>query len=210
VYLAEHRESHQKFAIKAIQKKKVKDYTTFINEINILKVLVSVEFSLLSSPCIVLGPPEHYQVARDLGMERRLFLGARVSHHNKDLFRRKHSNSLICFRYCEGGELFHFILQRKHLAEREAAMIMYQLLGALVYLHGQNISHRDIKPENFMLARKNDPTCVKMIDFGLSKDFSGQETMKTMSGSVSLVLSTSKSVSVSAVLHRTRGVPAEL
>lgn len=42
VYLAEHRESKQKFAIKAIQKKKVKDYTTFINEINILKVLVSV------------------------------------------------------------------------------------------------------------------------------------------------------------------------
>ena len=36
-----------------------------------------------------------------------------------------------------------------------------------------------------MLARKGDPTCVKMIDFGLSKDFSGQETMKTMSGSVS-------------------------
>jgi len=34
-----------------------------------------------------------------------------------------------------------------------------------------------------MLARKNDPNCVKMIDFGLSKDFSGQETMKTMSGS---------------------------
>merc|ERR1712156_583686 len=38
VYLAEHRESHQKFAIKAIQKKKVKDYTTFINEINIIKL----------------------------------------------------------------------------------------------------------------------------------------------------------------------------
>ena len=50
VYLAEHRESHQKFAIKAIQKKKVKDYTTFINEINILKVLVSClpQFALLA------------------------------------------------------------------------------------------------------------------------------------------------------------------
>ena len=41
VYLAQHRQTGEKFAIKAIQKKKVKDYTTFINEINILKVLVS-------------------------------------------------------------------------------------------------------------------------------------------------------------------------
>ena len=44
---------------------------------------------------------------------------------------------------------------------------------------------RDIKPENFMLAKKNDAGCVKMIDFGLSKDFSETGSMKTMSGSVS-------------------------
>lgn len=41
VYLAEHRHTKQLFAVKAIQKKKVKDYATFVNEINILKVLVS-------------------------------------------------------------------------------------------------------------------------------------------------------------------------
>jgi serine/threonine protein kinase len=34
-----------------------------------------------------------------------------------------------------------------------------------------------------MLAKPGDSACVKMIDFGLSKDFSGQEVMKTMSGS---------------------------
>lgn len=34
-----------------------------------------------------------------------------------------------------------------------------------------------------MLARKGEPGCVKMIDFGLSKDFSGSPNMKTMSGS---------------------------
>jgi hypothetical protein len=38
-----------------------------------------------------------------------------------------------------------------------------------------------------MLKQKNDPTCVKMIDFGLSKDFTGQDTMSTMSGSVSIL-----------------------
>lgn len=44
---------------------------------------------------------------------------------------------------------------------------------------------RDIKPENFMLKTKGDPSCIKMIDFGLSKDFSETGSMKTMSGSVS-------------------------
>lgn len=69
-----------------------------------------------------------------------------------------------------------------------------------------------------MLARKNDPSCVKMIDFGLSKDFSGQETMKTMSGSVSLLQAsfvrivslTEFHVCLVAILHCTRSVPAEL
>ena len=90
-------------------------------------------------------------------------------------------------RYCEGGELFEYIIKRKHLTEAEAASIMKQLLSALVYVHGMKISHRDIKPENFMLLRQDDATCVKMIDFGLSKDFSGQQSMKTMSGSVSIL-----------------------
>lgn len=47
---------------------------------------------------------------------------------------------------------------------------------------------RDIKPENFMLNTKGDSSNVKMIDFGLSKDYSNLKTMTTMSGSVSLLL----------------------
>lgn len=34
-----------------------------------------------------------------------------------------------------------------------------------------------------MLCKKNDLACIKMIDFGLSKDFTGQSLMTTMSGS---------------------------
>ena len=63
-------------------------------------------------------------------------------------------------------------------------MIACMVVG-LEYMHNENVIHRDIKPENFMLLAKGDPTCVKMIDFGLSKDFSASEVMSTMSGSVS-------------------------
>ena len=38
--------------------------------------------------------------------------------------------------------------------------------------------HRDIKPENFILARKDDISSVKLIDFGLSKRFKKGEIMK--------------------------------
>jgi serine/threonine protein kinase len=64
VYLAEHRQTKQQYAVKAIQKKKVKDYTTFINEINILKQLVRLQ-SLTSA-----GPSEYHQAVRNVGMAR--------------------------------------------------------------------------------------------------------------------------------------------
>ena len=92
----------------------------------------------------------------------------------------------MCFlvlEYCDGGELFQYIIEKKHLSEEVAAFIMKQLFSALDYLHSKRISHRDIKPENFMLCKANDLSCVKMIDFGLSKDFSESNTMHTMSGS---------------------------
>jgi serine/threonine protein kinase len=44
--------------------------------------------------------------------------------------------------YCEGGELFYFVIQRKTLTEKETAMIMRQSFSALKYLHENNISHR--------------------------------------------------------------------
>lgn len=39
VYLAEERKTGHKYAIKAIQKKKLKDYHTFVNEVKILQSL---------------------------------------------------------------------------------------------------------------------------------------------------------------------------
>ena len=49
---------------------------------------------------------------------------------------------------------------------------MKQGFSALKYLHEQKISHRDIKPENFLLKKNENISNIKMIDFGLSKDYS--------------------------------------
>lgn len=58
-----------------------------------------------------------------------------------------------------------------------------------------------------MLLKKGDASCVKMIDFGLSKDFSGLDTMHTMSGSVS---HTTLKLTFSAILHCARSFLAKL
>ena len=116
-------------------------------------------------------------------------------------------------RYCEGGELFFYILNKKSLTEKEAASIMKQSFSALKYLHENQISHRyfpiliynrDIKPENFLLKNKDDISNIKMIDFGLSKDYSEKGVMQTPSGSVIYFNNTS------ALLHCTRSVLAKL
>ena len=44
--------------------------------------------------------------------------------------------------------------------------------------------YRDIKPENFLLKNKEDISNIKLIDFGLSKDYSETKVMQTPSGSV--------------------------
>ena len=38
--------------------------------------------------------------------------------------------------------MFHYIIEKKHLDEAEAAKIMKQLFSALLYLHEHSISHR--------------------------------------------------------------------
>lgn len=52
---------------------------------------------------------------------------------------------------CTGGELFDQIIKRPYYSERDAAVVMKQVMSAVAYCHGQNIVHRDLKPENLLL-----------------------------------------------------------
>jgi hypothetical protein len=60
-----------------------------------------------------------------------------------------------------------------------------------------------------MLSKKGDIKGIKMIDFGLSKNYSGLQAMQTMSGSVSkssLLTHTDDFVLHLALLHCARSV----
>ena len=84
--------------------------------------------------------------------------------------------------YCEGGELFNYIVKKRHLNEEEASFFFYQLINGLEYIHSLGIVHRDLKPENLLLTKTN---LLKIIDFGLSNyhDINSDFLLSTPCGS---------------------------
>ena len=91
-------------------------------------------------------------------------------------------NYFIIMEYCQGGELFNYIVDKEKLDEDEASMFFYQLINALEYIHSLGIAHRDLKPENLLLI---DNKIIKIIDFGLSNYFNGEHNLETPCGSPS-------------------------
>ena len=84
--------------------------------------------------------------------------------------------------FCEGGELFNYIVQNKYLSEEKSAFFYYQLINGLDYIHSLGIVHRDLKPENLLLTKDH---ILKIIDFGLSNYFkqTQKELLETPCGS---------------------------
>ena len=91
-------------------------------------------------------------------------------------------NYYIVMEYCKSGELFDYIVDKQHLDEDEASIFFYQLINGVQYIHSLGVAHRDLKPENLLLTEKK---ILKIIDFGLSHEFNGEDFLKTKCGSPS-------------------------
>lgn len=76
----------------------------------------------------------------------------------------------IAMEYCEGGELLDRILAKKdsRYTEKDAAVVVRQMLRVAAECHLHGLVHRDMKPENFLFKSSKEDSPLKAIDFGLS------------------------------------------
>nr|UOI39539.1 calcium-dependent protein kinase [Betula platyphylla]UVJ47678.1 calcium-dependent protein kinase 28 [Betula platyphylla] len=76
----------------------------------------------------------------------------------------------IVMELCEGGELLDRILAKKdsRYTEKDAAVVVRQMLKVAAKCHLHGLVHRDMKPENFLFKSSREDSPLKATDFGLS------------------------------------------
>ncbi|KAG6700822.1 hypothetical protein I3843_08G125800 [Carya illinoinensis] len=76
----------------------------------------------------------------------------------------------IVMELCEGGELLDRILAKKdsRYTEKDAAVVVRQMLKVAAECHLHGLVHRDMKPENFLFKSTGEDSPLKATDFGLS------------------------------------------
>ena len=104
-----------------------------------------------------------------------------------EVFESENSLYLI-MEECYGGELFDRILHRINTnnmyTEREACLLMKQIIGAIEYCHNNGIAHRDLKPENLLYLKEGseEDNPLKIADFGLSQSFNLKKMLTSKVG----------------------------
>ncbi|KAF7490331.1 Calcium/calmodulin-dependent protein kinase type 1 [Sarcoptes scabiei] len=68
-----------------------------------------------------------------------------------------------------GGELFDRIVEKGSYTEKDASLLIKQILEAVDYMHSQGVVHRDLKPENLLYYCQAEDSKIMISDFGLSK-----------------------------------------
>ena len=95
-----------------------------------------------------------------------------------EIYQDKH-NLYIVMENWRGETMFNKMVNGAKFSEKACWRIAQKLLRAINHCHTGKVTHRDIKPENVILDDHDNP---KLIDFGLSKNATAQQILKSMAG----------------------------
>ena len=60
---------------------------------------------------------------------------------------------------------------------KTVAILGYQMVNIMQYIHDRHIIHRDIKPDNFVMGAQEDNAKLYILDFGLAKKYRSSRTL---------------------------------
>jgi len=79
----------------------------------------------------------------------------------------------IIMEFLEGNDLSVLLTKQSPFPLEKTIWVAQNLLLAMEAAHSAGIIHRDIKPANIFISKVGDLESVKLLDFGISKFFSG-------------------------------------
>ena len=84
----------------------------------------------------------------------------------------------MAMEYLDGCDLSQLLERERRLSIATACDYLLQAVEAIAEAHALGMVHRDLKPSNLFLARRADGTpCVKVLDFGITKQVRGDAAM---------------------------------
>ncbi|CAL8335802.1 unnamed protein product [Merluccius merluccius] len=105
-------------------------------------------------------------------LENEVTVLRKIKHENVvglEDFYESRTHYYLVMELVSGGELFDRILDRGMYTEKDASVVVRQVLNAVSYLHNNSIVHRDLKPENLLYYNMDVNAKIMISDFGLSK-----------------------------------------
>jgi serine/threonine protein kinase len=88
---------------------------------------------------------------------------------------------LLVIDFCPRGDLGELLFLEKRFSEERCKVYLAEICLAIEYLHGYDTIFRDLKPDNILVDEDGH---LKLADFGLCKELTGQDDTSTFCGSV--------------------------
>ena len=77
-----------------------------------------------------------------------------------------------------GKSLEELFNKKLKFSVKTTALLAYQMITVLQYIHDKHIIHRDIKPDNFVMGLNKDNANLYLLDFGLAKKYRSSKTLE--------------------------------